>query len=81
MLGRVASLGMWWDRYHLRGFGWFPTMNFYFIGAWRRGQPRAADDAASAAWMPIGTLVRRRRQYAWRHMTALIDAVAAHLRA
>ena len=70
VLGKVEFLGLWWDDYFLRGFGRFPTMNFYFIGRWRAGVPRAADDAASAEWVPIARLARAGRP-AWRHMQAV----------
>jgi ADP-ribose pyrophosphatase YjhB (NUDIX family) len=71
-LGRVESLGFYWDTYFIRGFGRFPVMNFYFAGRWRRGEPMAADDAASAAWIPLGSLPRLRKRFAWAHMTALL---------
>jgi 8-oxo-dGTP diphosphatase len=71
-LGRVESLGFYWDTYFIRGFGRFPVMNFYFAGRWRRGEPVAADDAASAAWIPLGSLPRMRKRFAWAHMTALL---------
>jgi hypothetical protein len=32
----------------------------------------AADDAASAAWIPLGSLPRLRKRFAWAHMTALL---------
>jgi ADP-ribose pyrophosphatase YjhB (NUDIX family) len=70
-VARCRPLGFYWDRYHLRGFGYFPTMNFYFLASWRSGEPRAADDAASAEWMPIARLGRSGARYAWRHMHAL----------
>jgi 8-oxo-dGTP diphosphatase len=72
-LGRVESLGFYWDTYFIRGFGRFPVMNFYFVGRWRRGEPKAADDAANAAWVPIGSLSRRRKRFAWAHMTPLLN--------
>jgi len=71
-LGRVDSLGFYWDTYFIRGFGRFPVMNFYFAGRWRRGEPVAADDAASAAWIPLDSLPRLRKRFAWAHMTALL---------
>ena len=77
---RVEPLGMWWDRYHLRGFGWFPTMNFYFLGRSARGTPEAADDAASAEWWPLARLERVRREFAWAHMTSVFDTVRRRLR-
>jgi 8-oxo-dGTP diphosphatase len=72
-VGRVRPLGIHWDRYHLRGFGSFPTMNFYYLGRWRRGEPRAADDAAAANWHPLERVVSLRRRFAWAHMTAVLD--------
>jgi 8-oxo-dGTP diphosphatase len=71
-LGRVESLGFYWDTYFIRGFGRFPVMNFYFVGRWCRGEPVAADDAASAAWIPLGSLPRMRKRFAWAHMTVLL---------
>jgi len=70
-LGRVEPLGTYWDTYFIRGFGRFPVQNFYFVGRWRRGTPVAADDAAHAEWVPIASLMRRRRRFAWTHMTPL----------
>jgi len=67
-LGRVSQLGIYWDRYYLRGFGYFPTLNFYFVGSWRKGTPRAADDAASAEWIPLARLGTRGQRLAWKHM-------------
>ena len=72
-LGRVESLGFYWDTYFIRGFGRFPVMNFYFVGRWRRGEPAAADDAASAEWVPLASLARRRKRFAWAHMTPLFQ--------
>jgi hypothetical protein len=43
-------------------------MNWYFIGRWRSGTPRAADDAASAEWIPISKLGRPGQRLAWKHM-------------
>ena len=74
-LGRLELLGTYWDRYYLRGFGWIPTMNTYFLGRWRAGEPRAADDAAGAEWVPLGRLGGRAARYAWKHMTALFHDV------
>ena len=78
-LGRVDSLGFYWDTYFIRGFGRFPVMNFYFVGRWRgthaghgSGEPKAADDAANAAWVPLGSLPRLRKRFAWEHMTRLL---------
>lgn len=67
-LGPMDRLGTYWDRYFLRGFGPFPTLNFYWIGRWRRGEPRAMDDAASAEWRPLATLGRAGDRIAWPHM-------------
>ena len=67
-LGRVRALGIYWDRYFLKGFGWFPTINFYFIGAWRSGVPVAADDAAAAEWVPLSRVGQRGQRLAWKHM-------------
>jgi len=75
-LGRAEWLGFFWDTYFIRGFGRFPVMNFYYVGLWRRGEPRAADDAASAAWVPIASLPRLRKRFAWAHMSALLRALA-----
>ncbi len=71
-LGRVQSLGFYWDTYFIRGFGRFSVMNFYFVGHWRRGEPAAADDAATAAWVPLASLARLRKRFAWAHMTPLL---------
>lgn len=79
-VGRVRPLGMYWDRYYLAGFGWFPTMNFYFLARWRRGVPRAADDAASAEWVPLAALARSRARFSWAHMTTLFRDVRRMLR-
>jgi ADP-ribose pyrophosphatase YjhB (NUDIX family) len=75
-LGAVEPLGFYWDQYTLKGFGAFPTMNFYFVGQWRRGTPVAADDAASAEWLPIASLPRRRADMAWAHMPQLVRDLA-----
>jgi len=80
-VGRVRSLGMYWDRYHLRGFGYFPTMNFYFLGRWRSGVPRAGDDAADASWVPIRQLGRTRSRWAWKHMHDVFRDVRKLMRA
>jgi len=71
-VGRCESFGFYWDRYHLRGFGYFPTMNFYFIAKWRSGEPRAADDAASVEWVPIPRLGRQGSRFAWKHMHEVV---------
>ena len=79
-LGRAAWLGVYWDTYFIRGFGRFPVMNFYFVGRWRGGEPRAADDAASAAWVPIASLPRLRKRFAWAHMSVLLRDLARWVR-
>jgi 8-oxo-dGTP diphosphatase len=71
-VGPAEPLGTYWDRYHLRGFGWIPTMNVYFAARWRRGEPVAADDAASAEWVPFARLGTRAARYAWKHMRPLL---------
>ena len=78
-LGRVEFLGFYWDRYHLRGFGWFPVMNFYYVGRWRGGVPRAADDAAGAEWVPLDRLGRHARRFAWKHMTPVYRDLRARV--
>jgi hypothetical protein len=50
-------------------------MNFYFVARWQGGEPRAADDAASAAWVPLARLGRADARYAWKHMSALFRDV------
>jgi len=72
VVGAIRALGLHWDRYHLRGFGTFPTMNFYFLGRWRDGEPRAADDAASAEWVPFAQLRTRSSRFAWAHMSLVL---------
>jgi ADP-ribose pyrophosphatase YjhB (NUDIX family) len=67
-VGRVEPLGFYWDRYYLEGFGYFPTMNFYFLARWRGGEPRAADDAASTEWVPLRGLGGAGARYAFQHM-------------
>ena len=74
-VGKLESLGFFWDRYYLRGFGYFPTMNFYFLARWRSGTPRAADDAASAEWIPLARLGRPGQRLAWKHMRDVFRAV------
>ncbi|HKQ59484.1 MAG TPA: NUDIX domain-containing protein [Candidatus Eisenbacteria bacterium] len=74
-VGRMEPLGIWWDRYHLRGFGYFPTMNFYYLTRWRSGVPKAADDAADAEWMPIARVGRAGARLAWRHMAEVLREV------
>ena len=67
-VGRAEWLGLYWDRYYLRGFGYLATMNVYYWARWRRGVPMAADDAASAEWVPLSDLKGRDARYSWRHM-------------
>ena len=74
-LGRVEWLGLYWDEYFLRGFGRFPTMNFYFIGEWRSGTPRAGDDAASADWVALRRLGGSHDRFAWKHVGQLLRDV------
>ena len=64
-VGRLQWLGFYWDHYYLRGFGTFPTMNFYYWGRYRGGEAKAADDAAAAEWVTLG---RVRGKLAWKHM-------------
>ncbi len=77
----LEPLGFWWDTYDLPGFGKFPTMNWYFVGKWRRGVPVGADDAASAEWVPLSRLAAMKREYAWTHMPALFAALKKWARA
>lgn len=67
-VGRAEFLCFYWDRYYLRGFGYFPTMNFYYLARWRSGEPRAGDDAADAEWVPLAKLGRSGGRPAWKHM-------------
>lgn len=80
-VGRVEYLDYYWDLYYLRGFGYFPTMNFYYVARWRSGEPRAADDAASAEWVPLARLGRRGDREAWKHMTRVYRDLRRRLRA
>jgi hypothetical protein len=50
-------------------------MNFYFMARWRRGEPVAADDAASAEWVPLARLGRSGQRFAWKHMTEVFRVV------
>lgn len=79
-LGRVSPLGIYWDRYFLRGFGWFPTLNFYYLGRWRSGTPQAADDAASAEWITISRLGSPGQRLAWQHMPWVLRDLKRQLR-
>jgi ADP-ribose pyrophosphatase YjhB (NUDIX family) len=67
-VSKLDWLGFYWDHYYLRGFGYFPTMNFYYIARWISGNPRAADDAASAEWVPLARLGGPKQRVAWKHM-------------
>jgi len=78
-VGRLDGLGFYWDRYYLRGFGWFPTMNFYYLARWRSGAPRAGDDAASAEWVPAAKLGGRGQRLAWKHMRDVFREVRRRL--
>jgi 8-oxo-dGTP diphosphatase len=78
-VGRMEWLGLYWDRYFIRGFGYFPTMNFYWLARWTRGTPRAADDAASAEWVPLARLGRPGQRLAWAHMREVYRDVRARL--
>jgi 8-oxo-dGTP diphosphatase len=68
----ARSFGVYQDRYYLRGFGWFPTMSFYYIAEWHRGTPVAGDDAAACEWIPIARLGGQKNRFAWTHMHALV---------
>jgi len=78
-VGRIESLGYFMDRYYLKGFGYFPTLNFYWLARWRSGEPRAADDAASAEWMPLARVGRSGAPLAWKHMSAVLREVRRRL--
>lgn len=71
-VGALAFLGLYWDDYLLKGFGRFPTMNLYFAATHRSGTPVAADDAASADWVPLSRLAALRRHFAWAHMPRVL---------
>jgi 8-oxo-dGTP diphosphatase len=79
-VGPCRLLGVYGDRYHLRGFGFFPTVNFYYLARWRSGEPRPSDDAASAEWMPVDRLGRSARRFAWAHMRPLVRDLRRSLR-
>jgi ADP-ribose pyrophosphatase YjhB (NUDIX family) len=74
-VGPLEWLGFYWDRYYLRGFGYFPTMNFYYLARWKSGTPRAGDDAATAEWVPITRLGGRGQKLAWKHMREVFRVV------
>ena len=80
-VGAMEWLGFYWDRYYLEGFGFFPTMNFYFLARWRSGVPRAGDDAAEAEWVPAAKLGGPGQRLAWRHMREVFRDVRRRLRA
>ncbi len=86
-LGRLEPLGFYWDTYALRGFGRFPTMNWYFVGYWghwghgRAREPVAADDAAAIEWVPLARLGAWKPRYSWRHMTTLFTDLKRWVRA
>ena len=80
-VGRMEWLGLWWDRYYLRGFGWIPTMNFYWLARWKSGKARAADDAASAEWVALAALGRREARFAWKHLAEVTREVRRRARA
>ena len=80
-LGPIEPLGSWWDRYHLPGFGAFPTLNVYYFGRWRSGTPVAADDAAGAEWVPLAQVGRRSARFAWRHMRDVFRELRRRVRA
>jgi 8-oxo-dGTP diphosphatase len=73
-VGTAKLLGIYWDEYPLPGFGRFPTINWYYFARWRSGTPVAADDAASAEWVPLAAALRpeRRRRFSWRHMERVL---------
>ena len=79
-VGRAELFAIYWDRYFLSGFGYFPTLNFYYIARWRSGEPVPADDAAGAEWVPIATLGRTRARPAWKHMRELFRDLRARTR-
>ena len=80
-VGRIEFLGLYLDRYYLRGFGYFPTMNFYYLGYWRSGEPRAGDDAAHAEWVPMAKLGRSGGKPAWKHMATVYRDLRTRLAA
>jgi len=79
-VGRLERLGCYWDRYYLKGFGYLPTMNFYYLARWRSGTPRAADDAASVEWVPLSRLSRSSNRLAWKHMARVIRDAGRRVR-
>jgi 8-oxo-dGTP diphosphatase len=69
---RCEWFGLYWDRYYLDGFGYFPTMNFYFLARSHSGTLTPADDAASAEWMPVARALRVRSRFAFAHMREVV---------
>jgi ADP-ribose pyrophosphatase YjhB (NUDIX family) len=80
-VGGAEPFGFYWDRYYLKGFGFIPTMNFYYLARWRGGEPVAADDAASVEWAPIRGLGGARSRFAFQHMNEVVKALKRRLRA
>ena len=80
IVGPIEWLGFYWDRYFLKGFGYFPTMNFYYLARWKSGVPRAGDDAAEAEWVPAARLGGRGQKLAWKHMREVFRDVRRRLR-
>ena len=78
---RAEWLGFYWDEYFLKGFGRFPTMNFYFIGRWSGGEPVAGDDAAAAEWVKLAHLGRAQYRFAWKHIPELFRDVRKWVKA
>jgi 8-oxo-dGTP diphosphatase len=78
-VGAMLPFGLYWDEYPLDGFGRFPTLNLYWLAEWRRGTPRAGDDAAEAHWMPLAEVRRRRARFAWPHMSRVVRDLGAWL--
>jgi len=78
--GKTRWFGFFWDRYYLRGFGYFPTMNFYFITRSARGTPVAGDDAAACEWVEVAQLGRRGHRFAWNHMHDVVRQLRREMR-
>ncbi len=76
-VGALRPFGLYWDEYPLDGFGRFPTLNLYWLARWRRGEPRAADDAAAARWLSLAATRRARARFAWPHMRAVVRDLEA----
>jgi 8-oxo-dGTP diphosphatase len=79
-VGRATPLGFYWDRYYLQGFGYLPTMNFYFLARWKSGEPRAGDDAAKAEWVPVAQLGRTGARLSWKHMSEVFRDLRKRVR-